>query len=269
MNPPIDSHVDGSEEFFSALRKSQINFDLAYTWGNILRYSIVGEQVVQLLTRSSSRIRILDIGCSQATLYGFLTANFSIDPSSIDYTGIEVDEESMHAIRRNYGDEVTIKTFDLASSDKFSDLLNGKFDLVVITQVVEHIGIKQTQSVLAQISEILSDDGLLILSSPNPKKHKGERFISEESHHHHVYEFAESEMKALLQSSGFEIVSKFGAFTRFNQIKPLFPNLEHSEKPHQDLGRHLHPIGASFATALVGTIFSNYAKNYLFIAKKS
>lgn len=96
--------------------------------------------------------RLLDIGCYTAQIYDYL-------PKDVEYLGLDFDEEALK-IAAAKGAKVKNVRFD-------EDALNidGKFDIIVAAEVLEHV--KNPEAMLGQIKNLLSKDGVVLVSLPN------------------------------------------------------------------------------------------------------
>lgn len=125
--------------------------------------------------------RVLDAGCGAG--YGSEILH-KAGPASL--TGIDIAESVVDAIRDALPESVTLDTGDVRSlpyPDK-------SFDLVVCFEVIEHID--EQQAVVEELARVLTDDGILAISSPNPAKYPA-------GNPHHVKELTAAELDGLLK----------------------------------------------------------------------
>jgi SAM-dependent methyltransferase len=106
--------------------------------------------------------RVLDIGRSELTacLKGFYgnVHSLGLDPVADDGGHREL----------NAMDDVPHITFDLLRSDRVSEWPDcGKFDLIVFSEVIEHLAIAPEYT-LALLRSLLTESGVLICTTPNP-----------------------------------------------------------------------------------------------------
>lgn len=96
-------------------------------------------------------MRIIDIGCGPGYILRHL-------PDGIDYVGFDVDEAYIAYAQRSFGDlgAFHCRHFDAAAAREFAGA-----DVVMMNGVLHHIGNDELKSTLADISDVLADDGVL------------------------------------------------------------------------------------------------------------
>lgn len=264
------AHVDGAEDLYQLIANSGIDFNSPRIWGNILRYMVVCQNIESIAWHTGKKvIRILDVGCSDATLFGFIKHNFKFqEAKKIEYVGVDVRASALQNAKDKYGNEIELVQMDLNDSTLCERFNEQEFDVISAQQVLEHIGEEDAIQMIKSCHKLLSQFGRLILSAPNPRKHLGEQFIStkttgEFSQHMHVYEFTFHEIAKILDEQGFAIHSHLGALTR---AMPW--DVEYSNDEQEQIGNKLHGFGYGFFVAMFSTIFASKSKNYLIIADK-
>lgn len=115
-------------------------------------------------------IKILDIGCGTCQLTKILSEKFNCEVLAID-----IDDKSISMARKNIKNKnVVFKLLDVES-----ECIDGKFDVILMTQVIDHL--KNPSQVLDRLSKInLESNGSLIIGVSNgyglyersKKKHK-------------------------------------------------------------------------------------------------
>jgi 2-polyprenyl-3-methyl-5-hydroxy-6-metoxy-1,4-benzoquinol methylase len=123
--------------------------------------------------------RVLDAGCGE----GYGTALLA-SAGAAGVVGVDVDEATIEHARERYGGEfqvadVTQLPFDAAS-----------FDLVVCFETIEHVA--DARQVVAELRRVLADDGMLVISTPNPAEYVAENEF-------HVREYTPDEFSELLE----------------------------------------------------------------------
>lgn len=98
-------------------------------------------------------ISLLDVGCYTADLINLL-------PKSVDYHGVDSDEEALK-IAKNRG----VNVFEVDLDQPALGFLKKKFDVIVVAELLEHL--KDPERLITQISELLKDGGVILLSLPN------------------------------------------------------------------------------------------------------
>lgn len=108
--------------------------------------------------RNGEKISILDFGCGDGRFAKLLNHYGQI-------SGVDISEKAISKARRNVP-EGEFHVADL-SSDKIVEQLGGQFDVIVSTEVIEHVF--DQQHFLENIRHLLSNRGIFILTTPNGK----------------------------------------------------------------------------------------------------
>lgn len=97
-------------------------------------------------------MKVLDLG-------GYTGDFLRILPKGVDYTVVDIDEKAL-ALAKKKGAKII--HLDL-NKDKLS--LKGRYDLIVVTEVLEHL--QDPETVLNQIKKLLKKGGIVLVSLPN------------------------------------------------------------------------------------------------------
>jgi SAM-dependent methyltransferase len=125
--------------------------------------------------------RVLDAGCG--TAYG--TAILA-ESEATEVVGVDLAASVLDSVRAEMPENVELLEGDLTQLE----LEDGRFDLVVCFEVIEHF--RDPQVVLDHLVRVLAPGGVLLVSSPNRGVYPGGN-----PHHHH--EFKPQELEADLQ----------------------------------------------------------------------
>ena len=109
-----------------------------------VRYKNLGKVFTEVTQKSNSIINVLDIGCGACKAFEYLNPNFSIN-----YTGIELQEDLVEIAKSRYEDE---KNFSIVCDDvqnTFSIFKN--FDVVIGLESFEHI----PESIVVRVVETI------------------------------------------------------------------------------------------------------------------
>jgi len=158
-----------------------------------------------------SSARILEIGIGKGDLVSKVCPRNKL----LSYIGIDISSEGVKIARRK------VPNFDFLVADGVHlPFKSQQFDKVVCSEVIEHITRKD--ELLLEISRVLKEGGILLMTTPNPKalSYILPRMISKVKRFHYgsnqpVNELIErEELTKLLQSHGFEILSHTGLILR-------------------------------------------------------
>ena len=153
----------------------------------------------KLLSHLAPSSRILDAGC------GIGLNSFLLGRKGFTVVGVDSDKEKIYSAKH-----MLANFHKLSVQFKLGNLLdlkseNKNFDCVVCFEVLEHI--ENDKKALEEISKVLKQNGILILSVPG----KGFiSFINQQSKHHVREGYSLSEIRALLGRSNLSIKKAIG-----------------------------------------------------------
>lgn len=138
--------------------------------------------------------QILDIGCGTGE---FLN---TMQERNFVATGIEPNLEARNLAKRNYG-------LAVYGEEEIVGLKKGHFDVITMWHVLEHV--YDLDKRIAQIDNLIADNGILIVAVPNPSswdaKHYGKYWAAYDCPRH-LYHFDQASIKKLFSNSGFELI---------------------------------------------------------------
>ena len=137
--------------------------------------------------RSVAGRRVLDIGSGE----GFGAA--ALADSASEVLGIDIDPATVEHSRVNY--ERPGLRFEVASALDLTRYEDASFGAIVAFEVIEHV--RDQERVLAEIDRLLSDDGILLISTPDRRAYDDAR---PEANPFHVRELTTDEFGALLRN---------------------------------------------------------------------
>jgi O-antigen biosynthesis protein len=143
--------------------------------------------------------RVLDAGCG--TGYG---TQMLVHAGSQSVHGLDSAPDAVRATARLTGGAAEIVQGDIHQLP-FDD---ASFDLVVCFEVIEHV--EERDRVLAELRRVLTDDGLLVISTPN-------RDVYLPGNPHHVHEYTPDEFEAELRKL-FATVRSYGQSQRLASV---------------------------------------------------
>jgi 2-polyprenyl-3-methyl-5-hydroxy-6-metoxy-1,4-benzoquinol methylase len=125
--------------------------------------------------------RVLDAGCG----VGYGTAMLG-ETGAAEAVGVDVSAAAVEAA----SDGAPTNTSFLAGDVHALPFDDGRFDLVVCFEVIEHVD--RQDEVIAELARVLVPGGVLALSSPN-------RDVYVRGNPHHVHEYVPQELRAALE----------------------------------------------------------------------
>jgi 2-polyprenyl-3-methyl-5-hydroxy-6-metoxy-1,4-benzoquinol methylase len=136
-------------------------------------------------------LRILDIGCANGGLLGYL--------KELGYShlyGIDPSPACVENTQRNYGIEAAIGSlFQLPQN-------MGKFDLIILSHVLEHI--QDIQSAIQSIKQLLNPEGYLYIEVPNAFEYIHHLYAPfQDFNTEHINHFSEHYLNNLFQKNSF------------------------------------------------------------------
>ncbi|MFA4702007.1 class I SAM-dependent methyltransferase [Pyrococcus kukulkanii] len=166
--------------------------------------------------KKNTNIKVLDIGCSSG--YGIYIMR-EICPTC-SFVGIDINESGIIQAQRLLSkySNVDILKLDITKQGTVEYLIDkyGKFDAITCFEVFEHITPEGSVTMLKNIYSLLSDDGLLFISTPNKRIYDVDAYTPD-----HINEVNAEEFLSLLESTSFEIIQVMGS----HYIPPLLTRL--------------------------------------------
>jgi len=150
--------------------------------------------------------KILDVGCAT----GYLGEYFKQQGNYV--VGLDISQEDIMEAKKKL-DEVLL--VDLESDDWLELLLELKFDLIIVSEVVEHL--LYPENLLAKLARLLNDEGEIIITTPNflvwtnRLKMLFGKFGYQQSGfwgRDHIHFFSWPEFKKLVHHAGFNICKR-------------------------------------------------------------
>mgnify|MGYP000954079121 FL=1 len=124
---------------------------------NPLKYLAFSESMyypVYRYLKGKKNLRILEVGCGN----GYLS--YSMNKLGHNVTGIDLSANAIANAKKNYGNY-----FVNSSVEDFSKNNNEKYDLIVSTEVIEHV--KNPVLFFKELYHLLNKNGTLILTTPD------------------------------------------------------------------------------------------------------
>jgi 2-polyprenyl-3-methyl-5-hydroxy-6-metoxy-1,4-benzoquinol methylase len=253
------AHIDDNEHIFTIENNKKLNFASTSDMSMAFRYSYVATVINQtFLTSDKKTVNVLDIGCSKGTFFHFWRNLYQpAKKPTISYTGLDIRQEVIDYCNKTFKD---VKNGQFLLCNIMEDELPAeKYDCILLMEIIEHIPVADGKKILEKCYELLADDGILVVSSPNPKKHIGQMLTNPEAH---IFEYSLDEMKELLAEHKFQISDLSGWFGRGRY---LTAGLSEEEKVLYD---KVTRLGPGLRMAFFSFIRPDLAECYTMICSK-
>lgn len=142
------------------------------------------------LVPSDKRMRVLDFGCGTGNLLKQLITKY---PQN-EYFGADTSEAGVDATKL-IAPSASIHKIELLQNRPSIETLQGEFDLIVCSEVIEHV--ENDRLTVQFLYSLLSADGLLVLTVPSGPMSKFDQFIG------HLRHYSKPTLEALLKEVGF------------------------------------------------------------------
>lgn len=188
----VDKAVDEYETFHkNTTSQSKIISKNNFTYRQIIRF---------IDKYSTGRKRIIDIGCGAGTLCFYLASKGK------QVLGVDISFKAIKAC------EESSKMLGLGKFAKFKvakfpgESVNGKFDLVILTEVIEHL--RDDKLALEKIFNMLKRGGVAIITTPslNAPLYRLRYANGFDERVGHLRRYTVDSLSKKCESSGFEIV---------------------------------------------------------------
>jgi 2-polyprenyl-3-methyl-5-hydroxy-6-metoxy-1,4-benzoquinol methylase len=187
LSPAATGDVSGSAGFMVTAKGSDFQAFMHEryvpgTWSKIAAYEHLPRY--RLAAPLAAGKTVLDFGCGT----GYGAAMLAETAASV--TGLDIDESALVWARETH----RLPNLDFVRHDDAGESLPaGSFDLVTCFEMIEHVDHATQQRVIASLARLLREDGLLLISTPNP-----EVTALYGANPYHIREMDETELRALL-----------------------------------------------------------------------
>lgn len=104
---------------------------------------------------------VLEIGCGSGALTGYIAKKLKKG----FVTGVDISSETIENAKKHYRNLPNIE-FLVSDLENFNP--NRMFDVILFPDVLEHIPVKNHQSIFKTLVSSLKDDGIIAINIPNP-----------------------------------------------------------------------------------------------------
>ena len=215
------------------------------------------------------KVSVLDVGCSSGRLLQVQQKLARTQSTkSLKYVGNDARESCLDKLtefaKNNMSDsaEVYREQGNIIFKDFCKKLIKtyGKFDVISILEVFEHIPIEYNRLVLSNLYHMLDDDGVIVLSTPVHFKDE-EMYWPED----HFYEYKFDELKDLL-SERFDIIHDCGNHVKSNELKQKLKGNEIENSLYKKVLKYSK--NGAWLNELFGCYFYECCKGHIFVLKK-
>jgi 2-polyprenyl-3-methyl-5-hydroxy-6-metoxy-1,4-benzoquinol methylase len=183
---------------------------------HVSRYMFIAEAIIALAKERGRPITVLDVGCGDLYILRTLVASYRVKKSDIcsHYVGFDIDEIALARAKDTLPDcvPVTLHQGDVTLRDLVA--VEGRpFDLVICTEVLEHIQPEFVPKVLEDLHDAARRD--LIISTPNVTGGTGKIPAD------HVKEWECEELTMAMRRARLLPVQRIGTFSNLNRVRRL------------------------------------------------
>ena len=155
----VCEHYDRGNDFFEAFLGESMVYTSAFfksreetlEQAQMRKIRYVGQK---LLLQPGEKL--LDIGCGWGTLVMELAAQCGVDATGVTLSKNQVEFGTERIRERGLGEKARMLTMDYRD-------ITGKYDKISCLEMAEHVGVKNFQKFLRQVSDMLDDEGLFFL----------------------------------------------------------------------------------------------------------
>jgi len=206
-----------------------------------------------------SKKRVLDYGCGKEQPLARVLTDFNYPSLYLGLDLNKLDEWSAPWKKVKAG-------VDLCAAGTPPMIIKdyGKFDVGVSFEVIEHVPFDKQEVYLKNLSKCVSDDGMILLSTPVYSPGKGMA-------KNHMSELMVDEIFSLAEICGLEVVNRYGTFADYTSWKNALKNSLSSEA-WDELWPILQNVGEFYSTTVQSNwwapAFPDISRNNAWIFKK-
>lgn len=137
-------------------------------------------------------LKILEVGSG----LGYLT--YSLNKANYNTTGLDISQTAVVQAKRDFGDH-----YVCADLKDYAELNPGFFDIVILTEVIEHIS--RPMDFIKSVLKLLKPQGKAFITSPNKSLYPDEIIWSTDLPPVHCWWFSEESMKYIAKALGTKV----------------------------------------------------------------
>lgn len=194
-----------------------VDYDRVWSeWGDMSENAPSPIHTRRLILNEAAKLTfnsVLDIGCGNGILISAAKRRFPDVPCA----GADIAQTAIDRARRRWKD-ISFHQFDIQERS-----LNERFDLILFSEVIEHL--EHPERAVQNIRKMCS--GYLILTTPT-----GSRLPTDLAFHH-LKHFTSEELRALVESNGFQVIRLYlwgwPFQILFRRLINMVPNMAHKQ----------------------------------------
>ncbi|MDD5459191.1 MAG: class I SAM-dependent methyltransferase [Phycisphaerae bacterium] len=159
-------------------------------------------RALEIADKIENQHRVLDVGCKHA----YLSEILNKQGINCNYYGIDISEKVIESLKNKQG---TFKLCDITHGLPFED---DFFDSIVMLEVLEHV--ENPTYVLTELHRVLSDNGQLLISVPNPYSFINilSDIVKKPETEGHIHSFTFRNLDSLFRFTNWKIEKKIGTY---------------------------------------------------------
>ena len=142
--------------------------------------------------------QLLDLGCGPANLSYYLDKQID----GLKITGIDLSEKMISLAKQNLPEGKFI-TSDIMDLPEF----NHQFDIILLGFIIPYLSPVETQSLLATLSDLISESGLLYISAIDAKLTSDDKETKPNAFKQYLY--GHDDLEQILSKHSFELKKSF------------------------------------------------------------
>ena len=150
---------------------------------------------------SDKNAKILELGCGMGQFYFFCQSE-----GYTNYEAIDASKENIAFIKEKLGQDARVSVGDIL---EFLRTADGKYDVVILNDVIEHLTKPEIFELLDGVHALLSEQGVFLIKTPNmanPYVNTAGRYIDIT----HEIGFTETSMRQVLRATGYHDIQVVG-----------------------------------------------------------
>lgn len=229
---------------------------------HIGRYSNAAKTMCDLSKKLGRPIRVLDVGCGEMNTVRLFYRSIICKKSDVleAYYGVDIDTQMIENATERYGQvyktcNASYIQRDLTVDPKL-DFSDGYFDMIISFEFLEHIRTIYAEPILREISRLLSNRGVALISTPNSN---GSNKVLPKDH---IYEYSFEELTDMFSRSGLLLEGAYGVCINISKIPK-----EEKERLSSLIKRFEGAFGrdSAFMSVAIAPLFNpRYCKNVIY-----